>query len=167
MSNSTLDRKLKQCAMLCSFTNLALHFSEFIAFIPIKFSGQLACLWLILSWILPWKFWHINRHAHPFIDESAKNALNFTLSISLYLTIFVPILFYSYGISIGAALKKLDSDRAVPKSIELDIASIVSQYGSYFVFALLIFHFLTIVFGSVRVAKGNIYRYPLAIPFFR
>lgn len=167
MSDSPIDREIRQRATWCVLTSLILQASEIIAFIPIKLFGVLAYLWLLFSWILPWGVWQINRGKNSFIDESVKKALNFTISICLYLTILVPIWFYNIVTSISNALQNLDGDRPIPKSIGLSINSIIAHYGLYFISALLILHFCAIVFGSIQASRGNVYKYPLSIRFFR
>ena len=41
------------------------------------------------------------------------------------------------------------------------------QRGLYLIPLLLIFHASAVIFGSIQAARGNVYKYPLAISFFK
>ena len=104
MNNSPIDHKLRFTAMWCSLINLMVLTGEVFALLIITIS----CFGFLLSpiillvpillglWILPWKLWQINRNKHPFIDETVKRALNFTLSGYLYLAIIFAIWLKTY-----------------------------------------------------------------------
>lgn len=104
MSNE-IDWEIRQCAIWCSLVNLIVPVCEVFAFGMI-FMGSMGLFfglnfgrllespgWLLLiillliSWLVPWKFWQLGKKKHCFIDETAKRTLNFTLSCYLYLAI--------------------------------------------------------------------------------
>jgi uncharacterized Tic20 family protein len=123
----------------------------------------------ILS-LFPIFIWQKDRRKHSFIDESLTKAINFTLSICLYVSIAFIISMTSLVVGY------LHEDRGTPPDPNLDsnIRSIMSNiggigfYSGIGIYILLIFvHACTIAFGSFQAAKGNVYKYPLSIHFFK
>ena len=78
----------------------------------------------------------------PFVRDNAKNALNFQISMLLY--------YFS--------------------CIVLMLALIIVLVGFLFIpvmWALWVFALVVEIIGSVRAYNGEVYKYPLAIPFIR
>ena len=155
----TSNREIRFIAMLCSLANLIMPvslgldgtFSLFMAF--------------LISPILAILIWVTNREKHPFIDESAKNALNFTLSIELYIvivTLSIVVMTMTWLAKYFAYPPSLDS------FLDFDFTPIgIGAIVSLVIPALCLMHFLAIVYGSVCVIKGKIYKYPFTIRFFK
>ena len=79
--NNEIDREIRFTAMWCSLASLIMPVS-------LVFDGTFSLLMaFFISPILVMLIWITNRKKHPFIDKSAKKALNFTLSIDLCLAI--------------------------------------------------------------------------------
>jgi uncharacterized Tic20 family protein len=79
--NNEIDLEIRFTAIWCNLTNLIMPVS-------LVFDGTFSLLMaFFISPILVMLIWITNRKKHPFIDESAKKALNFTLSIDLCLAI--------------------------------------------------------------------------------
>lgn len=97
--------------------------------------------------ILLWKGW---RAKHEFIDRSGKEACNFGLSVTLYLTAMVLISLASFGL--GDLAEFLVS---------------VGVIGIYLVPAALFLHFLLAIAGGTVAWRGGYYVYPWTIRFFQ
>ena len=166
MSNG-IERKIRYISMSCSLINLVLPISEAITIVQIS-SGVFAALQcLFFSLILSFIVWQANQHRHSFVDRSAKEALNFSLTIVLYITIVLTIWVGNcalVAVKIGIAINPPynQSVSAAP-----DIVGLILQYGLYPIPALLFIHFWAIVFGSIQAARGYVYKYPFSIRFFR
>ena len=239
MNNSPIDHKLRFTAMWCSLINLIVLTGEIFALLIIT----ITCYGFLLSpilllvpillglWILPWKLWQINRNKHPFIDETVKRALNFTLSGYLYLAIIFTIWLKTYFIGMESVVP--DTGGWIPNRIQqvsmitedrfnsspslsyfdrsfdqnslnfssqilvghfgdppilfgawrphysdydrqpaiihffMSAIEVFYERGLYLIPLLLIFHAGAIVFGSIQAARGNVYKYPLTIRFFK
>ena len=117
--------------MWCHLSNLALWFP----LIPFPFSLLLALM-----------IWRTNRSRHPFINESGREAINFTSSIILYIFIVFAISLTICG---------------------LGSADVAFMGGVTAIVLLILTHFFAIVFGSIKVYTGIVYKYPLTIGFLR
>jgi uncharacterized protein len=93
-----------------------------------------------LIWLGPLIVYLVKKDAHPYIREHAREALNFNLSIFLYLLVGGIITFFLVLFLVGLLL--------IPIWFALAIAWLV----------------LTIV-GAVKASNGEQYRYPLTIRF--
>ena len=73
-----LDKEVRNWAMWCHLAGLA-------GFTGIPFANIIA----------PFIVWIMKRNAHPFIDRQGREALNFQISITLYLiiSIFLGVIF--------------------------------------------------------------------------
>lgn len=56
----------------------------------------------------PLILWLVKRDDHPFIDEQGKEALNFQISMTIYMLLCVPLVFVGIGILLLVALQILD-----------------------------------------------------------
>jgi uncharacterized Tic20 family protein len=83
----------------------------------------------------PLIFWLTKKDESTWINENGKAAMNFNMSILLYMILCIPLIIIIVGIPI--------------------------------VIFLVTFKIICIIIGSVKAAKGEVFRYPLAIPFFQ
>jgi uncharacterized protein len=157
----TSNREIRFTAMLCNLANL-------IVPVSLGLDGTFSLLMaFFISPILAILIWVTNRKKHPFIDKSAKQALNFTLSIDLYLAIAAFCMMRStlWWTEIYYSLSPEDfmaNSSANHNSLLTTVSSL-----SLFIQILIVIHVCSIVFGSIQAARGNIYKYPLSIRFFR
>jgi len=83
--------------------------------------------------------WQIKKEEFPFVDEQGKEAVNFQISMSLYLlisaVIWIPLSFFCIGVLIPAAISIVD----------------------------LVF----LLIAAVKANNGGHYRYPLTIRFIK
>ena len=132
--------------------------------LPCTFSLLMA---FFISPILVMLIWITNRKKHPFIDESAKKALNFTLSIDLCLAIVTFSLMRSFAWWTETYYSLSSEDFMANYSSNSNAFLTTVSSLSLFTQILIVIHVCSIVFGSIQAARGNIYKYPLSIRFFR
>lgn len=114
---NNLSESERNWAMFC-------HLSTFASVI-IPFGGIIG----------PLICWSAKRYESDFVDKNGKEALNFQISVLLYILICIPLIF----IIIGGILLA----------------------------AVLIFELVCVIMASIRAARGEVYRYPLSIPFIQ
>ncbi len=163
MTRSNIPIEIRRCAMWCHFLNLLWLFI-IIAAIAIftTFSNLvrdegtailiillLPPLSLVFARILSLIFWLLNRQRHPFIEEAGKEAMNFSLSIDLYVLTIGAISLASCGLY---AVNPLFSSIGIIRLL---------------VPVLLLVHFCLVLFGGIQASQGTIYKYPLTVRFFR
>jgi uncharacterized protein len=105
--------------------------------------------------------WTVVRLSHPFVDESGRHAVNFHLSMAVFVTI--------YGLVAALIVVSLCG------SFNLNTAVTPASNMGLFVFfgsvVLLGFQGLFSVvlsfYGASRALGGHVYRYPFALNFFK
>ena len=155
------NREIRFTAMWCSLANLMLPIS-------FMFEGNFFLLMaFLISPILVMLIWITNREKHPFINKSAKKALNFTLSIDLCLAIaaFCQMKSILWWTEIYSSLSPEDFMANYSSNSDSLFTTVSSL--SLFTQILIIIHVCSIVFGSIQAARGHISKYPLSIRFFR
>ncbi len=152
---------------LSSFLGL---FVSIFSIVLIPFIGIFAPLIGIFT---PLILWLIKKDEDIFVDKHGKSCLNFEISIFIYNIIitFVSIIgVVSYLVStFGSSLSENDVYTLLEEnSFSILTSSVVG--GIFFLFFLvLIFLFYVIVKikAAIRASNGKLYKYPLAIPFFK
>ncbi len=115
--NNVLSETERNWAMLCHLSAFAGFFFPFGSII-----GPLIC-------------WLSKRDDSAWVNVNGRSAMNFQLSLLLYIVLAFPLCFIIIGIPIIAAL--------------------------------VILKVVCIIIASVKAAKGEIFRYPLSIPFIQ
>jgi uncharacterized protein len=158
MNRSTIPLVIRIYALLCHLLSLS-WIAIWLLGAVTQVLGQdragddsyMAKGWLLLALsllgatILTLIFWLFARDRHPFVKESGKEAINFSLSFTFYaLTICAVFLIY-------------EPNNA--NVVEASSLLIVMQI-------LLLTHFCSILWGCIGAGLGKIYRYPLTIRLF-
>jgi hypothetical protein len=115
--NRVLSETERNWAMLCHLSAFAGFFFPFGGII-----GPLIC-------------WLSRRDESEWIHINGRNALNFQISMLLYIVLAVPLCFIIIGFPIIAVLSLLKV--------------------------------ICIIIASVKAPKGELFRYPLSIPFIQ
>ncbi|HUX95180.1 MAG TPA: DUF4870 domain-containing protein [Bacteroidales bacterium] len=115
--NRILSETERNWSMLCHLSAFAAFFFPFGGII-----GPLIC-------------WLSRKDESEWINLNGRNALNFQLSILLYMVLAIPLVFIVIGIPIIAVLSLLKV--------------------------------ICIIIASVKAPKGELFRYPLSIPFIQ
>jgi uncharacterized Tic20 family protein len=166
MRNS-VDRSIRYSAMLCHLAILAEQplILCLIIFLPqfqrINQDPNLlfGCLFFwplagaIGSTILAGIIWRATRHRHQFIAASGQEAMNFLLSIVLYLAAIDAItVLGSYGFAY------IDAPAPI---------GFFYVFGALLNFLIVIATLSIVVWASIQVAQGRMYSYPYIIRFLR
>jgi uncharacterized protein len=115
--NRVLTETERNWAMLCHLSAFAGFFFPFGAII-----GPLIC-------------WLSKRDESVWVNQNGRYALNFQLSMLLYMVLAAPLCIIIIGIPI--------------------------------IFMIMTLKVVCITFASIKAAKGEIFRYPLVIPFIQ
>jgi hypothetical protein len=151
-TNPPLDKSIRQWGMACHLSALASIVIGVV--LPIPFLGVL----------IPYIVWKMGRDRHPFIDDQGRAAVNFQLSMSIYLVsvfiLFLILLFTTCAVYIANINSSSDDFLATTYNWTL-IA------GSVFLVLFGLFQFCVIVFASVKALQGQSYQYPFTSRFLQ
>lgn len=112
--------------MFCHLTGLAF-------FLSIPYANLIA----------PLIMWLIRKDKHPYINEQGKEAVNFQISMSIYMTGATVVCLPLFLLIIGAVLLPLA------------------------VLAFLVIELIFVIKGGIAANKGQSYSYPLTIRFIK
>ncbi len=115
--NRVLSETERNWSMLCHLSAFAGFFFPFGGII-----GPLIC-------------WLSRRDESPWVNINGRNALNFQLSMLMYMVLTIPLCFIIIGFPIIAFL--------------------------------VILKVICIIIGSIKASKGELFRYPVVIPFIQ
>ncbi len=122
-----------------------LHISVFLGFVHI-----------LLALVAPVVLWTLNRQTSQLVDEHGKNVVNWVLSFFIYMTICFIVIFPITGMS------------HLPINISHNFNLLTSLYSGLFpITILLLIGILFVLIGALKASNGQIWKYPLAIPFFK
>ena len=103
------NKDQKMWAMFCHLAGLA----RFVA--PVPFAGIIA----------PLVVWQIKKDEHPFVDRNGKEAVNFQISMAIYLLVAILLIFVVVGIFLLPAV-------AVFNIVFLIIAGVKANNGEHY-----------------------------------
>jgi uncharacterized protein len=113
--------------------------------------------------LLPVVTWRLLRSSHPFVDENGRNVVNFHLSMAVFVTIFL----------LTSALAITSLCGGFPLHMNKPVTLLTNTGLFIFGIALLLLpaqglssSYLS-VYGAIRGAKGQVYRYPFSLNFFK
>ncbi len=117
----TVTREERNWAMFAHLSGLAWYFSGI---------GHL---------IGPLIIWLLKRETHPFVDDQAREALNFQISVTLYSLV----------------------------GFLLCITLILAVIGIPLLIALAVFQLVCVIVAAVKSSEGVRFRYPLTLRFIK
>jgi uncharacterized Tic20 family protein len=133
-------------------TALALHLSALAKFL-IPFAGI----------IIPMIIWQNKIHQSEFIDQNGKSVLNFNLSILLY-SIVIAIIGAIFFVDAIVEVVKMSANDVdfIPVNLITTVIVLSIIAGIWFVI-----EFILIIIGSLKAGNGEVFHYPLSIPFLK
>jgi uncharacterized protein len=147
----SLDPSVRRWGSGCHLAGL---FSVLLcAFMPIPFLGALP----------PYIVWKLGRDRHPFIDEQGREAINFQISMTVYLLVSVILWILIAFTTCMAAFSGVNAVQSAVSSLFPWI--LFSGLVILVVFA--VFMMATIVFAAIKANQGQSYRYPFTIRFLQ
>ncbi len=124
------------------------------------------------NFIAPLILWTVNKD-NKFVDEHGKEAINFQLSILIY-TIIVGVLclpfFIIFATDFVMLIETLDNNAG---AFSVNNIQNLSGYILLFGIALLlmltifVFELYAVITASIHASRGQLYKYPLCIPFIK
>ncbi|MBS9767438.1 MAG: DUF4870 domain-containing protein [Flavobacteriaceae bacterium] len=140
-----------------------IHLSSFIGvlvpFIP--FANILAPLIL----------WLIKKDEDEFVNKNGKSCLNFEISLLLYSFIIgiigiISLIIY-LALTFGMVIFEENNVDLLSESALLSSSIIGALILGFFAIVIFIFYVVVKIKGAIRASNGEVYRYPLAISFFK
>jgi len=124
------------------------------------------------NFIAPLLIWTFNKEK-AFVDEHGKQAINFQLSVLIY-TIFIGLIclpfFIIFATDFISLIETIDNNAG-----EFSINNIQNLSGYILLFglaillllALFVFELYAVINASIHASRGQLYQYPLCIPFIK
>jgi uncharacterized protein len=149
-------QQMRLWAMLCHFSALfAWVFLFMLIFLGIP-------LYLPLNILAPLLIWKLKKSQYPWIDFQGKEALNFQISLTLYILFVIVISLFlvlaSFGISI--------TTNGTVNSVTTVLNSLLFVW-MWLICILLSLQLFIVTFAAIKAYNGQHYRYPLTIRVLR
>ncbi|MDA6069474.1 DUF4870 domain-containing protein [Flavobacterium sp. AC] len=125
------------------------------------------------NYIFPVLFWTSYKDKSEFVNHHGKQALNFQLSILLYTLILaliaIPIFLTVFLQNIPLEAVFNDEDFIIRNfNFQGNITLLSIGATAVLLFGLLKFvEFFLVIYASVKASNGELYKYPLTIPFIK
>lgn len=142
-------------------TSALIHLSTFLKYV-----------FPFANYIAPLLIWTFNKEK-PFVDEHGKQAINFQLSILVYTIILglicIPffIIFAVDLISLIETIENSARNFSVNNIQNLSGYILLFSLASILFLGLFIFELYAVINASIQASRGQLYRYPLSIPFIK
>ncbi|MBJ2127138.1 DUF4870 domain-containing protein [Flavobacterium sp. UBA4854] len=125
------------------------------------------------NYIFPLIIWTSYKDKSEFADHHGKQALNFQLSILLYSLILaliaIPIFITVFLQNLPIEAVFNDDDFVIRNfNIQANIGILSVGITAVVLFAVLKFvEFFLVIYASIKASNGELYKYPLTIPFVK
>ncbi len=121
------------------------------------------------NFIFPLILWTVNKDRSEFIDQNGKQVLNFQLSILLYFIALV-LLCVPFAIYFGINISEIENIKGEVTAFDIRqfSGSLISiLLLGFSAIALLIIELITTIIGALKANEGEVYKYPISIPFIK
>lgn len=125
------------------------------------------------NYIFPIILWSTKKNDSEFVNHNGKQVLNFQLSLFLYSLVLIIIAIPAFLISLfnNVSLSALVTEHDFNISnfnFEDNIGMLTLGLTCLLIFGLLkVAEFFLIIYASIKTSNGDIYRYPITIPFIK
>ncbi|SHF79321.1 hypothetical protein SAMN05444396_101420 [Flavobacterium segetis] len=125
------------------------------------------------NYIFPIILWSTKKNDSEFVNHNGKQVLNFQLSLFLYSLVLIMIAIPAFLISLfnNVSLSALVTEHDFNISnfnFEDNIGMLTLGLTCLLIFGLLkVAEFFLIIYASIKTSNGDIYRYPITIPFIK
>ncbi|WP_433833458.1 DUF4870 domain-containing protein [Flavobacterium anhuiense] len=125
------------------------------------------------NYIFPLIIWTNYKHKSEFADHHGKQALNFQLSILLYSLILaliaIPIFITVFLQNLPIEAVFNDDDFVIRNfNIQANIGILSVGITAVVLFGVLKFvEFFLVIYASIKASNGELYKYPITIPFIK
>lgn len=124
------------------------------------------------NYAVPLIIWLSNKDKSEFIDDHGKEAINFQLSTLLYTLVFLSIViaFLFFGVLDGVSISELINDDhdtlTIPEAVKYKAIVVALGFGFISIVGYCI-EIYYVIKASIKAKKGELYSYPLNIPFIK
>ena len=125
------------------------------------------------NYIFPIILWSTKKNDSEFVNHNGKQVLNFQLSLFLYSLVLIMIAIPAFLISLfnNVSLSALVTEHDFNISnfnFEDNIGMLTLGMTCLLIFGLWkVAEFFLIIYASIKTSNGDIYRYPITIPFIK
>lgn len=119
---------------------------------PIPFLGALP----------PYAVWRMGRDQHPFIDDQGREAINFQITMTIYLLVATILWVFLTFTTCMAAMSGRTSGNVFGNLLSWLLiagAGILTLFGLFMV--------SVIIFAAIKASQGQSYRYPFTMRFLQ
>lgn len=124
------------------------------------------------NYIAPLLIWTFNKEK-AFVDEHGKQAINFQLSVLVYTILIVLIclpffiIFATDFISLIEAIDHRAGEFSVNNIRNLSGYILLFGLAILLLLGLFVFELYAVINASIHASRGQLYKYPLCIPFIK
>lgn len=124
------------------------------------------------NFFAPLLLWTLNKEKE-FVDNHGKQAINFQLSILLYVLILVLIcvpFFIVFATDFISLVEMIDHHAREVRFSEIKNLSgyvVLFCIVALLVFGLFVLELYAVISATVKASKGELYKYPFSIPFIK
>ncbi len=124
------------------------------------------------NFLAPLLLWTVNKNK-AFINEHGRQAINFQLSILLY-TVLIGIICLPFFVMFAPDFVELVD--AIDHHVQHNSINSMAELSGYFILffvaavvllSLFIFELYAVITATVQANRGELYKYPLSIPFIK
>ncbi|GGD16052.1 DUF4870 domain-containing protein [Flavobacterium orientale] len=133
-------------------TAVAIHLSSLAKYL-IPFAGI----------IVPIIIWQSKKNESQFVDENGKSVINFNLSLLVY-SIIIAIIFGIFFIDSIVELIHYEDQGIDVTPVKLITVAIIT---GLVLIVWSITEFILILIGTIKAGNGEVYKYPITIPFLK
>jgi uncharacterized protein len=125
------------------------------------------------NYIFPILIWTSKKDKSEFVDYNGKQVLNFQLSLLLYSLVLIMIAIPAFLFTVFSSMNLndvIENHETFLNHINLntDLSLITVGLTAMLIFIILKFlEFFLIIYAAVKTSNGELYKYPLSIPFIK
>ncbi len=121
------------------------------------------------NFITPLLIWTINKDRSEFINQNGKQVINFQLSLFLYFVAIIAICI-PIALHFGFSIEQLEELKGTISFYDLStftgsiVAFIILGIAAL---SLFIVELYATIVGALKASNGELYKYPISIPFIK
>lgn len=125
------------------------------------------------NYIFPILIWTSKKDKSEFVDYNGKQVLNFQLSLLLYSLVLIMIAIPAFLFTVFSSMNLndvIENHETFLNHINLNtnLSLITVGLTAMLIFIILKFlEFFLIIYAAVKTSNGELYKYPLSIPFIK
>ncbi|MGB0895788.1 MAG: DUF4870 domain-containing protein [Flavobacteriaceae bacterium] len=121
------------------------------------------------NFIAPLLIWTINKDRSDFINQNGKQVINFQLSVIVYL-IVMALICIPFALHMGFSIEQLQELNGTITAYDVSTFTtniIIFIILGVLAIGLLILELYATITGAIKASNGELYHYPISIPFIK